>query len=68
MKNNKILKAFNYLLNDYHCLFSFEKNQGNHYIFQNDIFALKIYVWEQFNELDITLIYNSECIYINPYI
>lgn len=68
MKENKIINAFDYLINDYKCLLSFEENHGNHYIFQNKTFKLKIYVWEQFDELDINLIFNNECFHINPYI
>ncbi len=49
MKENKIIKAFDYLINDYKCSLSFEENHGNHYIFQNKTFKLKIYVWEQFD-------------------
>ena len=56
MKESKITSAFNYLFDDYHCSLSFEENYGNHYVFQNEIFKLKIYVWEQFDELDINLI------------
>lgn len=68
MKNNKIIKAFDYLITDYNCSLNFEENQGEHYSFQNAKFKLKIYVWEQFDELDINLIYNDECYHIDPYI
>lgn len=68
MKKNKIINAFDYLITDYNCSMNFEKNQGEHYSFQNAKFKLKIYVWEQLDELDINLIYNGECFHIDPYI
>lgn len=68
MKKNKIINSFDYLISDYNCLLIFEENRGSNYIFQNETFKLKIYVWEQFDELDINLIYNDECFHINPYI
>ena len=68
MKKSTITKAFDYLLNDYHCVLFFEEKHGNHYSFQNETFKLKIYVWEQFDELDINLLYNNENFHINPYI
>ena len=68
MKKNKIINAFDYLISDYNCSLIIENNQGNYYSFQNGTFKLKIYVWEQFDELDINLIYNDECFHINPYI
>lgn len=68
MKKNKIIYAFDYLISDYKCSFIFEENGGYNYIFQNEIFKLKIYVWEQFDELDINLIYNDTCFHIDPYI
>lgn len=68
MKQNKIINAFDYLISDYDCSLNFEENRGSHYSFKNETFNLKIYVWEQFDELDINLIYNDECFHINPYI
>lgn len=56
------------MISDYNCSFIFEKKRENHYIFQNETFKLKIYVCEQFDELDINLIYNDKCFHIDPYI
>lgn len=67
MKKNKIINAFNFLISEHHCLLYFEENHGNHYIFQNEVFKLKIYEWEQFDELTIDFICNDECFRINPY-
>lgn len=56
------------MTNNYNCLLIFEENTGNYYFYQNNTFKLKIYVWEQFDELDINLIYKDECFHINPYV
>lgn len=68
MMENKIINAFDFLINDYNCSFIFEENGWNYYIYQNETFKLKIYVWEQFDELDINLIYKDECFHIDPYV
>lgn len=68
MTNKNIINAFEYLINDYNCLLIFEETQGDSYCYQNNTFKLKIYVWEQFDELDINLIYKDECFHIDPYI
>ncbi len=68
MKNPNIINAFEFLIDEYHCQLLFENTMGNHYLFQNDLFKLKIYVWEQFNEVDINLIYNMENYHIDPFL
>ena len=67
MKKN-IINAFRFLVDDYDCSLSYEKGRGELYIYQNNIIKLKIYVWEQFDELDINLIYNIENYHIDPFI
>ena len=68
MREDKVLNAFDFLINYYNCSFAFEENGGTYYIYQNETFKLKIYVWEQFDELDINLIYKDECFHIDPYV
>lgn len=68
MKNPNIINAFEFLINEYNCQLLFDDNYGNHYLFQNNLFKLKIYVWEQFKELDINLIYNMENYHIDPFL
>lgn len=68
MENSNILDASNYLINEYKCSYSFDNNYGNTYLFYNDDFKVKIYVWEQFNDLDINLIYDMENYHIDPYL
>ena len=68
VENKNLENAFNYLLNEYKCSYSFENNYGDTYLFYNDDFKVKIYVWAQINELDINLIYKMENYHIDPYI
>lgn len=68
MMEDKVINAFDFLINNYNCSFNFEENGGNYYIYQSETFKLKIYVCEQFDELDINLIYNEECFHIDPYL
>lgn len=36
MENKNLVNAFNYLLNEYKCSYSFENNYGDTYLFYND--------------------------------
>lgn len=68
MINKNIIDSFDFLINDYNCSVSFESDYGDSYEFYSRKFKLKIYVWEQFDELDINIIYNMENFHINPFI
>lgn len=67
MENENIINAFKYLTDEYKCSYLFKNDHGDTYLFYNDVFKLKIYVWMQFNELDINLVYNMVNYHIDPY-
>lgn len=43
------------------------KNGGEYFYYQNERFLLKVYVWLEFNDLEINLFYDGKNIRIEPY-
>ena len=67
MKNENLTKALEFLVSDYNCTLSYESDRGNRYLYSNDEFKVTVFSWEQFDDLDINLIYSSVNHHIDPY-
>lgn len=67
MKNDEVIKAFNFLVSEYNCTLYCDYIRGSHYNYINRVMNLLINVWEEFDELQITLIYKNEYYLIDPY-
>ena len=68
VKNENIITAFDFLIKEYNCTLSYEFDHGNRYLFFNDDFKVTIFTWEQFDDLNINLIYNMVNYHIDPYL
>ncbi len=68
MKNEIINKALDFLVTDYNCSLSYEFDHGSTYIYRNDIFKIVIFTWEQFDDLDVNLVYDLVNYHIDPYL
>ena len=66
MANKKIVTALDFLIRDYRCSFSYEFDHGSRYLYDNGAFKVVIFHWEEFDDLDIHLVYNLQDYKIDP--
>ena len=66
MPNKNIVTALEFLIRDYRCSLSYEFDHGSRYLYDNGAFKLVIFHWEEFDDLDIHLVYNLQDYKIDP--
>ena len=66
MPNNNIVTALDFLVKDYRCSLSYEFDRGNKYLYDNGVFKVIIFQWQELGDLDIHLVYNMQDYRIDP--
>ena len=66
MPNKNTVTALEFLIRDYCCSLSYEFDHGSRYLYDNGVFKIVIFHWEEFDDLDIHLVYNLQDYKIDP--
>ena len=68
LKDKVITETFEVLTKDYKCVLSYESEHGDRYVYDNVIFKVSIYEFEELGDLDINIVYGMKNYHIDPYL